>query len=124
MSVGYVIGKQLSGNSATAQEQREKKTEARLLWEIRQHKKLEERTYAVLSFLAAVFGDIASCDDDVTLNPEARLGLQYVIQDMQGRLSRSCFAWMGERNWCGEFLSDNFSVIEYEPETDQGACHE
>ena len=118
MSQAEIIGKMLSGNSATAQEQREKKTEARLLWEIRQHKKLEERTHSVLSFLAAVFGDVASSDADITLNAEARTGLQYVIQDMQGRLSRACFAWMGPQSWRGEFLTDDFTVIEYDPDKD------
>lgn len=124
MSVGELLAKQLSGNRATEQASDKEKSEARLLWEIQQHKKLEERTYSVLSFLAAVVGDVASCDTDITLNPEARLGLQYVIQDMQGRLSRACFAWMGEHSWCGEFLSDDFSVIEYKPDAEQGGNNE
>lgn len=110
-SVHY-IGKMLAGNSATGQNE---KSIARLEWEISQHKKLEERAYAVLSFLAAVVDD-HNGDSELTLDANARQGLRFVFQDLQGRLAGACYSYAGANRWRGSFYQDDYfgSPEEYE----------
>lgn len=106
------IGKGRQGNSAM--DSGEEKTEARLLWEIGQHKRLEERVYYVLEFFGAVCADAAT-DSDLTLNADARQGLRYLLQDLQGRVSSACF---GYYDWRGDFYKDDLygAAEKYEPE--------
>ena len=118
MQTRNLSAKGTQGNSANGSGK--EMTEARLLWEIKQHKKLEERTYAVLSFLAAIMGE-HNGDSDLMLDADARQGLQYVLADLRGRVSSAAYGYF---DWRGQFYSDKYYGMEKEYEPEQGACHE